>query len=138
MKFEEEIRKKNAEINYLRAQAGEIQRQIMAMNEAKNQLNAAIEALENTKEMKKGVLLPLGPAVFGKAILEKENEVLIDVGAQTFIQKTPEEAGKTMQERIRMIEANLMELQKAYIAGAEMAEKLNEEAEELVAKIRPE
>lgn len=129
----EELQRKAVEMEYLRAQASEIQKQIISLQEAVKQLEATQASLDRLAEVKKGALMPLGAGVFGKAALQSD-DVLVDVGAGAVVQKSPVEAKKTLEERVAAIEKSMLELQQAYFIGAERAEKLAEEIDELVGR----
>ena len=87
-----------AVLEELARQMGE---RISALEALANNISAAISALEELEKVKETVeiLVPIGGSVYIKAEVGKIEKVLVEVGAEVLIEKSPEEALKYLNTR---------------------------------------
>jgi prefoldin alpha subunit len=134
-----EIAKALYEMNYLRAQAEQAQRQLASVTEMLEESSAVALALqEMTRAKPEKVILPVGSGVFVKASIAKEDrdKVLVDVGAKIVAEKTVEEASRLMQERQQQLTQASQNLQNDLEAIGHRLEHLNEQVNQLEARER--
>ncbi len=131
MSENEQLERKAMEAEYLRVQTSEIQKQIAQLQAASQELRATKAALDNLEFLKKGTLFPLGAGVFVKSVVPAPDSLLVDVGARTLAQQSPENVRKLLEERLSNLEKSMMELTDAYSAGQERMQALASEFQRL-------
>jgi len=122
------------EINYLRAQASELQKQLYSVQELLDENAEAVKAIEALAQLKDSeTFFPLGAGVLARATLAKTNSVLIDVGARVSAEKSVGDAKAILSERRKKLEQVYSELRVSLESVATRLEELNEQANELIA-----
>ncbi len=131
---QDQMQKTVYEINYLRAQGSELQKQIysvQALLEENVEATKALGALSQSKGSE--TLVPLGAGVFARATLANSDSVLIDVGARASVEKSASEAKAVLSERRKKLEQLFNELRVSLDSLATRLQELNEQASELSA-----
>ncbi|NYZ77832.1 prefoldin subunit alpha [Candidatus Micrarchaeota archaeon] len=131
---QDQMQKTVYEINYLRAQGSELQKQIysvQALLEENAEATKALSALSQSKGSE--TLVPLGAGVFARATLANSDLVLIDVGARASVEKSASEAKAVLSERRKKLEQLFNELRVSLDSLATHLQELNEQASDLSA-----
>ncbi|MEM2874825.1 MAG: prefoldin subunit alpha [Candidatus Hadarchaeales archaeon] len=117
----------SAQIEERRAIAEFLRRQISALGDAVGSIGATVEALRRMKEVQPGteILVPVGPETFVPARSEKQDKVLVGVGADVVVEKPIDDAIKFLEERSD-------ELQRAMTSIGAEAMKVEEQLEKLI------
>lgn len=125
------------EINYLRAQAEQVQRQLAAVTELLEESAAVDATLQAIKQPEKAIF-PIGAGVFLKTSLtpEERSKVLVDAGAKVFVERTPEEASKFLQARQQELTQAARTLQDSLKTMGKRIEELDAQASKFYAKER--
>ncbi len=131
----EMLQKTVYEINYLRAQASELQKQLYSVQALLDENAEAVKALDALPQSKASeTLFPLGAGVFARATLAKTDSVLVDVGARVSAEKSASEAKALLLERGKKLEQLFGELRVSLESIATRLDELNEKASELSAE----
>jgi prefoldin alpha subunit len=127
---ERELQKLALEMNYYRTQAEQLQQQSSALRGLAQENRSSKEALEKISESE--TLFPLGSGAFIKA-KPSSKKVLVEIGAGVTVEKTLDEAKKTLDERheqllkaLDSIQDSLAQLNSRLMALGDQAEKLEE------------
>ena len=93
---EEMLKEKYAEFRLAAAQIKQVQEQLQAVGEKKQELEEAAASISKLKESQKGtkILVPVTSGVFASATLDKSDELVVSVGNNVCVKKTAEEAEK--------------------------------------------
>jgi len=137
----EEDRKRLSQLAYeaqiLQGQGENVQEQLNALAHFSAQLQVAIESLKALKDRKgeaKG-FVSIGTGVFAPATISG-GAVLVDVGANVFVERSCEEAISTLERRLK----ETMEAQERMVQGALKLDKrlreLDLEAREIAGRMR--
>ncbi|MFP4424026.1 MAG: prefoldin subunit alpha [Candidatus Woesearchaeota archaeon] len=120
--MEEKLRQKYIEAQSIDKQAQQIQEQLSQVNQQIENLNSVIESLEELKTIKEGdeLLVPITNGIFFEAIAKKTENVKINVGSETVLEKGIDDAKKMLKKQ----EDELNEIR----------ERLNEFSQELAIK----
>jgi len=119
--MDEEIQQKYIEIQTLNSQIKQIYQQILALEQQAQELKALSEGLDDLKKAKKGteVLAMLSNGVYIKAVLQDNEEVIMNVGAKTAVCKKVEEvksiAETQIQELTKLINETNSEFQECLL-----------------------
>jgi len=131
---QDQMQKTVYEINYLRAQGSELQKQIYSVQALLEENAEAAEALGALSQSKGSqTLVPLGAGVFARATLANSDSVLIDVGARASVEKSASEAKAVLSERRKKLEQLFNELRVSLDSLATHLQELNEQASDLSA-----
>ncbi|MEM4348492.1 MAG: prefoldin subunit alpha [Candidatus Anstonellaceae archaeon] len=96
---EDEVQKISYQLQ-LQQSAGEaVKQQIQAIQANIVEIGSVIEAVKNLKKMKGDTLVPLGAGTFISCPKPNPEKVIISIGANLMVQKSPEDAIKLLQER---------------------------------------
>ncbi len=122
--LQDELRSLIAQSEYLRGQ-------IDAINDTIRDLAEAIEVLDYVKEKGSGkvVLVPIGAGNFIRARIESTDTVIMGVGGRLSIEVSIEEARKSLEDRIKVLEGLRLDLLRKL-------EEINRRINELIPKIR--
>ena len=125
MSSQAELQRLLVEYEYLRRLLEAIQGQLELLNATRARLLRSREALEEIKKQKPGdaLLAPLGVGVFLHARLERVDRVVVDIGSGYYLEKSPDEAIKYLDERIAEIDEAMRRLQ---LEAGNVAKRLNE------------
>lgn len=104
-KGEEILKQKYAELRMAAAQIKQMEQQLEAVEEKKQELATAIGNLQELKKtaQRPKMLAPVADGIFAEATLESGNELIVNVGSDICVRKTTEEA-------VQMLQAKLHEL----------------------------
>ncbi len=93
------------EIQVLQQQLDNLEHQIKDVDRQEQDLNTAVEAIKNIKRIddNQESLIPVVNGVFVKAKIIKSDKVLVNIGANTIVEKT-------MDETIDMLNKNISEI----------------------------
>lgn len=99
---EEALKEKYAEFRLAAAQIKQAQEQLQAVEEKKQELEEAAAAISKLKEAQKGtkMLVPVTSGIFASATLDKNDELLVNVGNNVCVNKTAEEAGEILKAKL--------------------------------------
>lgn len=129
---EEELRKKVIELEFSKAQLGEIEKQLVALQLRKEELENVKESLEELKGRRgKEMLFSFVPGVFVKGRLEDDENLLVEVGADVVIKKSLEDTKKFLEEKIGEIDRLIQRLSAEHQVLMEKIRKLEPEILEL-------
>ncbi len=103
MADEEELQRLSYELQVQQSNGEAIRQQIQAMQSNIIEIGSAIEAVKNLKKMKGDTLIPLGSGTFISCPKPNPEKVVISIGANLMVQKSPEEAVKMLEERQKKI-----------------------------------
>jgi prefoldin alpha subunit len=127
---EEAVKAKYAELRMATSQIRQMQQQIDAVEEQRAELEGAVGAiadLSNAKPKTK-MLAPLTDGIFVSATLDSSSELIVNVGGNVCVKKTPAEAGELLnakqQELVSFQEAMLEELNKLTDSAARLEKEL--------------
>lgn len=95
MSNENELRALNMQAQMISEQLNRIDSGLMEIEYLKNNLDEISSAKENTE-----ILAPISSGIFGKAKLEKNNKLLVNVGNGIVVEKTISETKELLDERI--------------------------------------
>ena len=100
---EEELGRLSYELQIQQEAGDAIRQQIQAMQANILEIGSAMEAVRNLKKMKGDALLPLGGGVFISCPKPNPDKVVLAIGANVMVNKTPDEAVKLLEERQKKI-----------------------------------
>jgi prefoldin alpha subunit len=92
-----------------------------------------IEVLEQVKKNKPGteILVPIGGDSFIKATLKDNQNVIVGVGAKVSVEKSPDEAIKTLKERSEELSKTLAKIRESAMKIGGQIEEMNELAQHI-------
>jgi len=125
----EQINQKILEFNALEMQLQEIEQQKTLIEKQIAEIRNLENSLEELKKEKKGneMFSVIGQDIFVKSKLETTENVLVNVGSKTFVNKTIEEAKKGIELKIAKFEKLYEELIKKAEKIVEKLMKLEKE-----------
>lgn len=94
MKSDKEMEKAVMEFNLFNAKLQELEQQLQLIEKYVAELQATSSALQQLKETEKDkdMLAPVGQGIFVKSKLQDNKEVMVDIGAKVFANKSVDEA----------------------------------------------
>ncbi|MFH1442811.1 MAG: prefoldin subunit alpha [Candidatus Micrarchaeota archaeon] len=104
MSSEEELQKLAYEAQYLQSNLQEMQRQYQQAVAMMNQIEQTEKTVAALKDAKEDTYFQLGAGAFMKGKPNERKGVLIDMGANVFMEKTAEEARELLKARKANIE----------------------------------
>jgi len=87
---EEEIQRQLYQIELYKQQINRLQEELGKIELLKLEILKSIESMEGLKQSKE-VLVPLGGGVFVRAVVEDRDKVIVNVGADVFVEKSIDE-----------------------------------------------
>ena len=95
------------------------------------EINSTIESIKELKKGKDEILFPLGSNsyTFGKMT---SNKMIVEIGAGVALEKTPEEAEKILEDRMKEVESVIKNVQDQMVQTANRLEILAPELESMV------
>ncbi|MFH1054816.1 MAG: prefoldin subunit alpha [Candidatus Altiarchaeota archaeon] len=119
-------------------QMDQMGRQSQMIESAIAELNSTLEALNSIKDQKPGteVMMPLGAGSYMRAALKDNENVMLGIGAEMYVEKKLPDATETLRERAKKLAESHASLQKSM---AELGTKLNAmsgQAEEMMGQAR--
>jgi prefoldin alpha subunit len=118
----------------LRQQSEEVEQQLNLVNQQIAELEAFNKSLEIlSKDKEKEILAPLGKGVFAKAS-RKDEKLFVNVGAEIFVRKTPQETKQVIGEQIEKFYQIKIQLTQQLQDFAQQFHKMVQEVEKLKKK----
>ncbi len=138
MKEEEKLRDVLAQIESYRGLSRLLQQQIAELTAVRSEFSMTLNFLMEMEKMKEGdqILTPVGSGSFIKAKIDSTNVVLVSVGANVVVEKTPKEAREILESRIKEIDETLKTLRENLDKVDERLRSLTPEAEKLMRESR--
>lgn len=126
-----------AEANYWRNVAEELQRRLISLQGLIAEHKGAVAALNALPEEPKDTFVPLGGGAFLKAKTNGKDKVIVEVGAQVFVEGDRQNAIKIIEKREQDL-SHQGELMGEQLGKASMRlEELNDAAQSLQAQRMP-
>ena len=100
---DEILKDKYAELRMASVQIKQLQQQLEALDEKRQELENAITSLDSLKgsQKKAKMLAPITEGMFVSATLESSDELIVNVGGNVCVRKTVEEAKGMLKERLQ-------------------------------------
>ena len=128
---EEEIQRQLYQIELYKQQINRLQEELGKIELLKLEILKSIESMEGLKQSKE-VLVPLGGGVFVRAVVEDRDKVIVNVGADVFVEKSIDETIEDLKgssEELNRAESRIKEQIAKTLA---VVEKLQKELESKV------
>jgi prefoldin alpha subunit len=134
MKEEEKLRDVLAQIESYRGLSRLLQQQIAELTAVRAEFSMTLNFLMEMEKIKDGdqILTPVGSGSFIKTKIDSTNVVLVSVGANVVVEKTPNEAREILERRIKEIDETLKTLRENLEKVDERLRSLTPEAERLM------
>jgi len=102
LKMEQELQTKYMQMQMLEQQSKQMQEQIQQIDQQSMELEAVKQSLDELKGVKTGteILVPISGGLFIKAEMKDSQNVLVNVGAGTTVQKDVGSAKKLIDEQL--------------------------------------
>jgi prefoldin alpha subunit len=130
---EEEMKEKYMQLQMFQKQIEQISQQAEMLNQQLNELNISQEALNQLKDTKKDteVLATIAPGIFIKTTLQDNEKLIINVGADTTVEKT-------IPQVIEMLNSQKTELEKAISQSDNLLQAMTKQAVEVYQQLETE
>jgi|SRR3989344_864012 len=128
---EEEIQQKYTQFKAIQEQIEQISQQTEWLNQQNSELDIskrALEELEKTKTQTE-ILAPIANGVFIRTTLQDNEKLIVNIGANTTVEKTVPEVIKIMEEQKRQATLNLIEAEAVMQELQQQAMKIYQEVE---------
>lgn len=128
---EEEIQQKYTQFKAIQEQIEQISQQTEWLNQQNAELDIskrALEELEKTKTQTE-ILAPIANGVFIRTTLQDNEKLIVNIGANTTVEKTVPEVIKIMEEQKRQATLNLIEAEAVMQELQQQAMKIYQEVE---------
>ncbi|MBW2970609.1 prefoldin subunit alpha [Candidatus Woesearchaeota archaeon] len=101
----EQMQSKYYEFQLINEQLKELQQQAQVLEEQLGELQSTVEALGELKKTKKGekLLVPVSQGIFAKAELKNNEKLVVNVGANTLVDKGVDETKELINERLKRV-----------------------------------
>ena len=102
---DEALKDKYAELRIASVQIKQLQQQIEALEEKRQELGTALSSLDELKNAQKktAMLAPITEGIFASATLDSSDELIVNVGGNVCVRKTVEEAKGMLKEKLQEI-----------------------------------
>ncbi len=102
---DEMLKDKYAELRIASAQIKQLQQQVEAVEEKRQELGTAVSSLDELKNAQKNaaMLAPITEGIFASATLGNSDELVVNVGGNVCVRKTVEEAKGMLKEKLQEI-----------------------------------
>ena len=136
MKNSEEVKQKLLELQVLDEHIKEVQQQFVLVSQKTKELNDIVEALSDLNSLKTDseMLAQIGQGVFVKAKLGDTKDVVMNIGADTAIECSAEEAKKIIQEQATKLQSYLSKIKEKLEQAAMYAQSVQQDILPLQAK----
>ncbi len=131
-KLQEEMQKKYIEMQMLDAQMKQIHKQLEGMEENAAELTQTRNNINSLKDIRLGteMLVPISSGIFVKGMIKDNSELLVNVGANTVINKSIEETksllDSQMEEMMKYRDQMLQVLHKLENKAVELEKELTQ------------
>jgi len=129
-----------SQIGGYRELAGALQQQIGNLMAARSEMVATRDSLKGYQQTKAGteILVPIGSGTLIKGKIASSDKVLVEIGADVVVERTPAEAVETIETRIKEIDDTIKRIQEDIVKLEEKIESIRPEAEKLMKQIESE
>ncbi len=136
MKNSEEVKQKLLELQVLDEHIKEVQQQFVLVSQKTKELNDIVEALSDLNSLKTDseMLAQIGQGVFVKAKLGDTKDVVMNIGADTAIECSAEEAKKIIQEQATKLQGYLLKIKEKLEQATMYAQNIQQDILSLQAK----
>jgi prefoldin alpha subunit len=134
MAAEDDMDRLAADLQLQQSKGESIHQQIMSMQESLMEMGGAVNALQNLKNMKGDALVPLGAGVFLSCPKPNPEKIIINIGANVMVQKSPEDAVKLLEERQKGIRGAINSAQEDLELTLNAIEEISKKANALAAQ----
>ena len=134
---EQKLQEKYMEMKMLEEQMQQIQQQAQKVEQQLMELIATNQGLEDFKKSKEGdkILVPISSGIFIKASLKDNKQFLVNVGADTVVQKDFESTKELMERQVQEMQEFHTKIQIQMQNMNLKASKIQEELKNLAAKV---
>lgn len=128
---EAKLKEKYTELRMIDQQIRQIQKQMQELENQIMEIMYVQQSLYDLKDVKVGkeILVPVSSGIFAKATLKENNELLVNVGANTVVKKDVNSVKELLQgniNEIKKLEQHfLQDLQKLSMQAAEIEKEMN-------------
>ena len=121
-------------IQLLQEQAKILASNVEMLSMYHQELTTSKLTIEGLKTLKKGdeILVPVGASSFIRARIDDTEKVIVGIGADVSVDRTIEEAAKNLEERISSTEERIRENQENYMKVAARIEELTAEVRKIL------
>lgn len=136
MEKNNQVEQKYAELQGLQQKLNQLQQQISIFNSQVTDFRKLNQDLKDLKEVKANTetLSSIGAGIFVKSELKDSKKVIMNVGANTFVTKSIDEATNLVEKQIQEIEKIQKECELSFQETIIHAQKLEQEVMALTAK----
>ncbi|MDA1196556.1 MAG: prefoldin subunit alpha [Nanoarchaeota archaeon] len=101
MTKEDEMKERIQEMQQMQQHLEQLQEQQAMVEQQLEDLAMSSNGLEEFEKLSAGdeVLFPVSNGIFAKATLQNPSKLLVNIGAQAIVDKTPEQAKKILQDQ---------------------------------------
>lgn len=134
---EEELQQKYAEIQLINQNFQQVQEQISLLSQQLENLikvNEALDAIKDVKE-RNPILVPLGGGLFVKAEVDKKNDFVVNVGSETLIKKSWDDAKNIIAKQTEEVSGIIGQLEMNLHELSHRGQRLQEELSECVSEL---
>ncbi|MBI2662445.1 prefoldin subunit alpha [Candidatus Woesearchaeota archaeon] len=131
---EKDVQEKFQQFQVLQQHIEQISEQVKLMNQHNLELDASLEAVKGLDKMmlEMEVLTPLANGIFLKTRLQDNNTLLVNVGADTVVEKKAGEVSQLLSMQKQEILLRIAEAENLLQQLSEQANKIYQEVEENV------
>ena len=128
---EMKLKEKYTELRMIDQQIRQIQKQMQELENQIMEIMYVQQSLDDLKDVKVGkeILVPVSSGIFAKATLKENNELLVNVGANTVVKKDVNSVKELLQgniSEIKKLEQHfLQDLQKLSMQAAGIEKEMN-------------
>jgi len=128
---EAKLKEKYTELRIIDQNIRQIQQRMQDLENQILEIMYVQQSLDDLKDVEVGkeILVPVSSGIFAKATLKENNELLVNVGANTVVKKDVNSVKKMLEENINEIKKLetrfLQDLQKLSMRAAEIEKEMN-------------
>ncbi len=132
MEKEERLKEKYLQFQMIQQQIEQITQHVEALNQRNAEVDVSIEAITELGKTKKDteILSPIANGIFVKAELKDNAALIVNVGADTAVEKTISEIVEILKQQQQEIAENIVEAEKVFAMLQEQAMNIYKEVEE--------
>jgi len=134
MDKKQEIQKKYLELQNIEQQIKQPQQQLLLLNQQLLEFMKLIESIEDFKKVKENskAFAPLGSGIYAEAEIKNINKLLINVGSNVSLFRTPDEAKEMVAKQVNDIKEVIQKTEEEIQSIINYAIKLQEEIKSLI------
>tara|TARA_Y100000310_G_scaffold345759_1_gene469392 strand:- start:7025 stop:7435 length:411 start_codon:yes stop_codon:yes gene_type:complete len=123
-----------AQLQMIEEHAKQLQQQGQAIESQQMDLKMTERSIDEFKSLKKGdeMMVPLSNGIFAKAELKNNEDLLINVGSQVIVKKSPDEAKELLKEQLNNIVDVKGKLQSEMEKLSDQGQKIQKKLQELM------